>query len=296
MKVVAARRRGFTLVELLVVIAIIGILIALLLPAVQAARESARRTQCTNNLKQIALGMLTHHDTKKYLPTAGSGDSGNPPTDRRDWGWSYEVLPYIEQESLYELTVDADIRAKALEFYYCPSRRQPLIYGASARTDYAGNGGTRANSDGFTGSIIRAPGSSNTFKKGYVILPGGVLDGTSNTLLIAEKQVNTPSMGGVGGADFTDNESWAGPGFPDGDIMRGCLPIAPIWWTPEPDSNDPTGLIMNTTFRFGSRHPTGINAALVDGSVRSIRYSVSPMVFQRICDRNDGLTFSAGDL
>src|SRR5262245_2029090 len=87
-------RSAFTLVELLVVIAIIGILIALLLPAVQAARESARRTQCSNNLKQIGLAIQSYHDNTKYLPPSRIADH---------WAtWAVLILPYMEQESLYE--------------------------------------------------------------------------------------------------------------------------------------------------------------------------------------------------
>src|SRR5687767_3451124 len=89
------QRRGFTLVELLVVIAIIGILIALLLPAVQAARESARRAQCTNNLKQIGLGVHNHEDAKGKLPAAFSAATG--------LSWHVNILPYIEQGARFEM-------------------------------------------------------------------------------------------------------------------------------------------------------------------------------------------------
>src|SRR5690349_21627560 len=99
---------GFTLVELLVVIAIIGVLVALLLPAVQAAREAARRTQCANHLEQLSLGALLHEDTHQHLPTGGwnwywSGDPDRGFDRRQPGGWSYTVLPFIEQKALHDL-------------------------------------------------------------------------------------------------------------------------------------------------------------------------------------------------
>ena len=138
-------RRAFTLVELLVVITIIGILIALLLPAVQAAREAARRTQCRNNLKQLALGCLTHENVYGQFPTNGWGFSWTGDADRgvgasQPGGWIYNVLPYIEHENLYSMGAglggSAYVSPKnsahlqrlsmPLALLYCPSRRPAL--------------------------------------------------------------------------------------------------------------------------------------------------------------------------
>lgn len=106
-------RRGFTLVELLVVIAIIGILVALLLPAIQAAREAARRSQCKSNLKQLALGCINHHDAHRHFPTGGwgwfwVGDPDRGFSKDQPGGWSFNILPYIEEGALHQRGSDGD--------------------------------------------------------------------------------------------------------------------------------------------------------------------------------------------
>ncbi len=171
-----ARSRGFTLVELLVVIAIIGILVGLLLPAVQAAREAARRAQCENHLKQVGLGFLNHEGTKKFLPGAGwspwyVGDAAWGTGKHQPGGWMYQILPYIEEQTLFDSTndgsktnVSAQQKAAAVAMqltpitvYNCPSRRPAKAYGFNqpaawqpknsgfvtsvARGDYAANSG-----------------------------------------------------------------------------------------------------------------------------------------------------------
>ena len=182
-------RAGFTLVELLVVIAIIGILVALLLPAIQAAREAARRTQCKNNLKQLALGCILHVDTHKFLPSGGWNDwyyadpnrgyGGNQPG-----GWYYNILAYIEEQALRDLgkgqTINAagysaaslQLHQTPVTAFNCPSRRPARLYPHAGEApawipstslilkgDYAANSGDSLVSagDGFNGDQMWPP-------------------------------------------------------------------------------------------------------------------------------------------
>ncbi len=162
--------RGFTLVELLVVIAIIGVLVALLLPAVQAAREAARRTQCKNNVRQLGLGFLLHEETHGFYPSSGWGFRWIGDPDRgvgmsQPGGWAFSVLPYMEQTATHALgkglplaekkAALAVLKAQPVPMFHCPSRRPAIAYSAReishntdnvrlmAKADYAASGGSR---------------------------------------------------------------------------------------------------------------------------------------------------------
>jgi prepilin-type N-terminal cleavage/methylation domain-containing protein len=186
---------GFTLVELLVVIAIIGILIALLLPAVQAARESARRSQCSNNLKQLGLAAQTFHDTKKFLPPSRMG------TDYVTW--AVVMLPFMEEQSYYSqwdvkrryVDHTVNVTKRGVPGYFCPSRRAPNTFFSNDNpsgglSDYAASSGT-GTGDGVNanGTMIAAQlttsGNMITEWKGLVSM-ASIKDGTSNTFLLGE--------------------------------------------------------------------------------------------------------------
>jgi prepilin-type N-terminal cleavage/methylation domain-containing protein/prepilin-type processing-associated H-X9-DG protein len=149
-------RNGFTLVELLVVIAIIGVLVALLLPAIQAAREAARRAQCQNNLRQIGLAMENHVSAQTVYPTGGnspnpdianytSGGRNNPGLPngphKQGLGWAYQILPYLEQNAIKGIVTQLQLQQSVVPGYFCPSRRSPDkvagVGGLTTLMDYA---------------------------------------------------------------------------------------------------------------------------------------------------------------
>jgi prepilin-type N-terminal cleavage/methylation domain-containing protein/prepilin-type processing-associated H-X9-DG protein len=186
-----AKKAGFTLVELLVVVTIIGILIALLLPAVQAAREAARRVQCSNNLKQMALACLQHEETNKFLPSSGwgwtwTGDPDRGYGKRQPGGWHYSILSYMGLENLHDVSAGKNYAAAVhmtetpISTFICPTRREAIAYPflngtnfnllparplAQGRSDYAANSGD-GPSHGVGWEVGMATGSSDPYATG----------------------------------------------------------------------------------------------------------------------------------
>jgi len=304
------RRGAFTLIELLVVMAIIATLIGLLLPAVQKVREAAYRTQCTNHLKNLALGCINHESQVRILPTGGTllGNSSVavPPRftsgaftpiagSQQPWSWAYQVLPYIDQNNLWIIppsynnnTGDATIRGTVLAVFNCPSRRGLTTSTAGIfLNDYVGNAGwlstTQSVPTPFNGVIV--PLEANTTVK-----LGNIPNGASNTLLLGEKYVGAANyLGGDTGdthgpfVGVSQNASTALCGFNEDSVRFGNL-------TPNQDNINQTsaaqvspsycptfgnGTSQYKTYAFGSAHIAVMNAAFCDGSVRPLGYGIA---------------------
>jgi prepilin-type N-terminal cleavage/methylation domain-containing protein len=291
------RRRAFTLIELLVVIAIIGVLIGLLLPAVQKVREAANRISCANNLHQIGLAFHNHHDVFNAFPSGGIGYAanrtwaGNSPATytTQHWSWAYQILPFVEQDALWRAPADAIVYGAPLSIYYCKSRRTPVVLsggpwqtrgGPTAMTDYAGNGGT--SSAGGDGSGIYGDGDGVIRIAGVATVNfASIVDGTSNTLLVGEKRMNIAFVTSECQPD--DNDGYTG-GFQDDNVRWGAFPPDADFMGPM----DTFGTIHPHIFQFGSSHPGIFQAVFVDGSVHTIQLSINPTMFGYLCSINDG--------
>lgn len=299
------KRRGFTLIELLVVIAIIAILVSLLLPAVQQAREAARRTQCRNNLKQLGIALHNYHDVHARFPPSGqwsvdTGDKLHQPTAARTW--IFHLLPYLEAGNLVgqvdnNVISTADpISSNSLTFLTCPSDPnsdlkveffgQPL-----ATTNYLGNSGHRGlgSTTRFFNCLAIPDLSTGAFHRAGVQIRD-MTDGTSNTLMVGERGVIS-RFGGWGlwnygllgcapglGDVVLSHDNWeffsAGAGL---NFIGGFR-------HPE-NASEPEG---DDIFHWWSYHGGGGLFLSGDGSARFISYSTSYEIMDNLHQRADG--------
>jgi prepilin-type N-terminal cleavage/methylation domain-containing protein len=277
------RHAGFTLIELLVVIAIISILIGLLMPAVQKAREAANRIKCANNLKQIGLAMQMYHNSRNRLPPSRLGDE--QPT------WAVLIMPYLEQDNRYKLWAldkpyclnSAEALLGAVDTYFCPSRREPdgtyqsqeadEATGCTAATrppgavaDYAVNIGTTGEDDP-SGS----PPANGAFQLRTGIRFSQITDGLSNTFLLGDKHVAKDSFGKIPG----DCSTYDGHNYTCSVRSAGALfPLAQS--------------IQDPHWRFGSYHIGVTQFVFADGSVRAIPNTTDPYILGLLANRSDG--------
>ncbi len=280
-------RNAFTLIELLVVIAIIGILIAMLLPAVQKVRESVARLQCKNNLKQIGLALHNYHDVNKLFPpgyvsaVASDGSDLGP-----GWGWAAHMLPYIEQDNLHKMInfqadigdpQNASIRVQILGMLRCPSDDAPWTFLTAgnpvqvAFSSYVGVFGTRECDD--------PPGEGIFFRNSRTRF-SGITDGTSNTLMVGERSAKL-ALSSWTGAPTGAQSAPVGPSAlgpePAPALCLGHTGEAAEGHTP----NNPTNHVDD----FASRHQQGVNFLFADGSVRNINNTINPVVWEALGTR-----------
>ena len=302
-------RKGFTLVELLVVIAIIGILIALLLPAVQAAREAARRSQCTNNLKQIGVALHNYHDTFKIFPPSYVNSSGTNLEVR--WGWGLLILPFMEQQPLSDL-IDANkwgggggyavhdpsatngLRTP-LDCYQCPSDPEWPGNDLNPTFSRGNNSGRRMAASNYViseGVAGYERGSNDAHRMAEIV------DGTSNTMFVGER----------------DHFKNVGAVWPGRARSTSSVGFRVVWRINLQGYTGTNYYDSCRRYALASEHPGGVNVLLCDGSVHFLSetieaahggncgdstndpvhraYPTNNAVYQKLYNRKDGMPVS----
>lgn len=302
-------RTAFTLIELLVVIAIIGILVGLLMPAVQAVRESARKTNCLNNLRQIGLAIQNYETSQKQIPPSRAADEFLT--------WTVHLMPYLEGNNLYNQfnirqvysMQDPNACKAALPIYFCPSRRSPESLSNSEPNgsvgttgDYAGNAGTTQYlpNDDWATFVNEVDGVFNSGfayanpVSGGSLVGGGkgryrfadIRDGLSHTLFVGEKAVSSDHFGVSGG--------WG-----DGCIYNGNEPLVSMRLggigMPLQHLKKFTVDASGRVLQFGSFHPAIVNFSIGDGATISLATSIDQETLRRLCSRRDSMPVTLPD-
>jgi prepilin-type N-terminal cleavage/methylation domain-containing protein/prepilin-type processing-associated H-X9-DG protein len=311
------RRNAFTLIELLIVVAIVGLLIALLLPAVQSVRESARRAQCTNNLKQIGIAILLHHDQQRHFPYGGWGHEwvGVPDRgfkERQPGGWIYNILPFLEQRNLRELGAggESDGYSKRVEselaIFTCPSRRTCAAWQISSRFaymsnpkpagtpkmagrgDYAINGGATL-AMGNHGPENLATGDSPTYAwpnlSGHPSIADSSFSGVSHIRVgtqlrrIEDGASNTYLTGEkyLHPSQYENGESLGDNESLTSGYCSDNHRFTKLDFPPVPDGSLSLADSL-AHYRFGAAHASGLNMVYCDGSVKMVSYDVTPLI------------------
>lgn len=314
-----AARDGFTLVELLVVIAIIGVLVALLLPAVQAAREAARRMSCQNNVKQLSLGIHNHHDTLNMFPPGGQGkvyakpSTTSPPPLVDGASWLVFILPYIEQQNTYDKynqavswnnAINLSIGSYYIKAFHCPSGTT-VRSGAGSGEDstnpternhthhyYGVMGPTgTATISGQTVTYTSVDSSGNAHRSSHGILNFVKEDGTP----IAPRRM-ADITDGTSNTFLTGERSVVEPTGVNSyrSWVRGFNgAAAPIKNLTNPiGSTNYNGSNNFADISFGAMHPAGCNFGMADGSVKFVSKSSDMNVLKAMASMNMGESVS----
>jgi hypothetical protein len=327
-------RWGFSVLDLLAMVALLLLFVALMLPAIMRVRGAANRMKCSNNLSQSALAFWNYHNDYNIFPSGGGhAEQGrayssagkterNPPlggklpdgaqvvpAPSQEWGWAYQILPYVEQDQVYRKTSDDEIRQTVIPIYFCPERRKPGVNEKNARgltvagIDYAGNGGVTGPAEQIerlkdgkyqppfkdytaTGVVIRSslwyPEKGPKLRSVSI---EGIPDGTSNTAMILEKRMQLGKINqNPGNDDWSFVDGWGNDTIvryhPDDEKLK-----------PMQDNRDPV-----PDFAIGSAHPGHFNSAMADGAIRRIRYNAKPEALAAIMIRDDGMVPQWKDL
>ena len=307
--------RGFTLVELLVVIAIIGVLVGLLLPAVQAARESARRMKCSGQLRQIALAIHLSHDAKRALPPLSAPNKFQPVTNSPAYrpGYGFTVfnwlLPFLEENGLYSMATSGTLGVRTpvpnapgagvvssmpIGAFLCPSdatHAQGL-----AKTTNGGANAWAAGSYAANYNVFGNPqaGTVAARLEGASRIPGSIPDGTSKVVMLAER---FSTCGSTGRQEEARGNLWSDAN----DRWRPVICVNEDDQTPQTAGYRPCKAFQVTpnwlsecdSTRAQSAHPGGIPVALADGSVRSVAAGIAEALWANVCHPADGQAVGA---